>query len=248
MKILKYISNNIIYIMSEIVTPYLNTELRSKVTLKPYQMNNDIYINLKTNLKKKVEKKCNKYGYVTKIFKILEHKNGLIECGDFSASAIYNVKYSARMCIPIENTKIICKVSKMNSVVLIVDNGPIMCIMKNMDINNKKFTINNKGKILIIKNNKELKENDYVIVKIRGKKFMQNDDRILLLGFLEDVATEKEVNKYFEEDLKTNVEEKIIDNAEYDEEFDEENTELSDEENENQENNLEISKSNYIEI
>ena len=195
--------------MSEIVSPYLNTELYSKVALKPYQMNNDIYINLKSNLKNLVEKKCNKYGYVTKIFKILEHSNGLIECGDFSASAIYNVKYSARICIPIENTKIICKIRKMNKVLLIVENGPIMCIIKNTDISNEKFSINNKGNILSIKNNKELKPNDYIIVNIRGKKFMQKDDRILLLGFLEDIAKEEYINKYYEEDLDTNKEEKV---------------------------------------
>ena len=39
--------------------------------IRPQQINNDIYINLKNNLKKKVEKKCNKYGFITKIYKIL---------------------------------------------------------------------------------------------------------------------------------------------------------------------------------
>lgn len=225
----------------DLVSPYINTELFSKVPLKPFQMNNDIYINLKGNLKNLVEKKCNEYGYVTKIFKILNHSNGLIESGDFSATAIYDVKYSARICIPIENTKIICKISKMNNVLLIVENGPIMCIIKNTDIS-KKFTINNKSKIINIKSKKELKINDYLIVNVRGKKFMQGDDRILLLGFLEDTATDSQINKYYEEDLNTNLEEN--DKVEYDDYEEEEEIESSEEDT----NNLEIRKSNYIEI
>ena len=43
--------------MAEISTPYLDSELYSRILIRPQQINNDIYINLKNNLKKKVEKK-----------------------------------------------------------------------------------------------------------------------------------------------------------------------------------------------
>ena len=55
--------------MAGISTPYLDSELYSRILIRPQQINNDIYINLKNNLKKKVEKKCNKYGFITKIYK-----------------------------------------------------------------------------------------------------------------------------------------------------------------------------------
>ena len=31
----------------ELVSPYINTELYSKIPLNPYQMNNDVYLNLR---------------------------------------------------------------------------------------------------------------------------------------------------------------------------------------------------------
>ncbi len=58
--------------MNKLSSPYIDTELYSRILIRPQQINNDIYINLKNNLKKKVEKKCNKYGFITKIYKILD--------------------------------------------------------------------------------------------------------------------------------------------------------------------------------
>ena len=66
------------------------------------------------------ENKCNKYGYVIKIFKIIEYDNGVIEPENFMAFAIYNVKYSARLCKPIENTKIICEIEIINKVIIVL--------------------------------------------------------------------------------------------------------------------------------
>ena len=242
--------------MSELVSPYINTELYSKIPLKPHQMNNDLYINLKMNLKRKVEKKCNRYGYVTKIFKILNHENGIIHTEDFTATAMYNVKYSARICIPLENTKIVCKLTKMNKVLMIANNGPIMCVMKNTDINNSVFETNNKGNISYIKKNKELKIGDYIIINVRGKKFNFGDDRIMLLGFLEDIADNKNVEKYYEEDLNTNTEEieannnEEIDNINESDENSEfiSESEIDSDLEDSDENNLDLRNSNYIEI
>ena len=42
--------------MDKLVSPYIDTEQYTKISLHPYQMTNDVNINLKINLKKKVEK------------------------------------------------------------------------------------------------------------------------------------------------------------------------------------------------
>jgi len=55
---------------STLVLPIVNTILSTKVSLYPYQMNNDIYQNLKYNVAKKVEGKCNEFGFVIKVLKI----------------------------------------------------------------------------------------------------------------------------------------------------------------------------------
>ena len=96
--------------MTDIVSPYFNFELYTTLMLSPNQMNNNLYINLKKNLKAKVENKCNKIGYILNIYNILSYDEGILEAENFTGSAKYNIKYSARLCCPIENTFIICKI------------------------------------------------------------------------------------------------------------------------------------------
>ena len=37
----------------------------------------------------------------------------------------YNIKYSARLCFPIENTMIIARITTMNKQFFVAENGPI---------------------------------------------------------------------------------------------------------------------------
>ena len=187
--------------MSELVSPYVDTELYSRVRLSPLQLNNDLYIHLKNNLKKKVEKKCCKNGYITKIYKILKYSNGIIIPENFDAAATLNVKYSCRLCRPVENTMIICKIDVMNKVLIKASNGPIFVIIKLNQINDKNFIINNKGELTYNKNNHILNENDYLKVKILATTFYANDERIITLANLEDIATDKEVKEFYKENL-----------------------------------------------
>ena len=55
---------------NQLVLPIINTVLSTRVSLFPNQMNNDIYYNLRYNIEKKVQGKCNEFGYVIKVLKI----------------------------------------------------------------------------------------------------------------------------------------------------------------------------------
>jgi hypothetical protein len=63
-------------------------------------MNSDIRIHLKANLKKKVEKKCNKNGYVDEVYKILEYGDGIMKPENLSGNVLYNI------CFKKLNTKL----------------------------------------------------------------------------------------------------------------------------------------------
>ena len=54
--------------MDKLVSPYIDTEQYAKISLHPYQMTNDVNINLKINLKKKAEKSGMPYGILKKVF------------------------------------------------------------------------------------------------------------------------------------------------------------------------------------
>ena len=77
----------------DLVSPYIDTELYTRIKLYSHQMNNDIYINLKNNLKKKIEKKCIKNGYVTRVYKINDYKSGIICPENLDSCGIFDIKF-----------------------------------------------------------------------------------------------------------------------------------------------------------
>jgi DNA-directed RNA polymerase subunit E'/Rpb7 len=180
--------------MSEIVNPYKNTIFYTRVKLLPYQMNNELYINIKNNLKKKVEKKCNKYGYINQVIKVLSYTDGTINPEDFTGSAVFDIKYSANVCKPIENTKIIVKIEKMNNMAILAKNGPIKVVLKYDKVSNKFKTV--QGTLLY--GNEQVKIGDYLIISVLAKRFYNKDIFISVYGFIDDVPTEQEVKDNFE--------------------------------------------------
>ena len=183
----------------ELKSPYFNLELYDNINLEPKQLNNNLYINLKENLKKKVLNKCNKYGYVTNIFKINEYSDGMIIPETFNGNIKFNIKYTARLCNVIENTAIVCHIEHINNHLIKAVNGPVIIIIKLNDINKTYFNINNKGKIMYKENT--LKIGDYIVSNIIAQKFNYNDTRICSIGTMERVATSSEKKNYFDENV-----------------------------------------------
>jgi DNA-directed RNA polymerase subunit E'/Rpb7 len=183
--------------MDKLVSPYIDTEQYAKISLHPYQMTNDVNINLKINLKKKAEKRCNQNGFVSKIYKIVEKSNGVIDAENFNASANFVIKYSCKLCLPVENTLIVGKIRTINRVLMVIENGPILSVVLSSNTNTDNFKINNQNNLYHIKTNKELEIGDFVKIKILSKKFNFNDNQIKTMAYLEDTATDDEVSKYF---------------------------------------------------
>lgn len=226
--------------MSDIISPYINTEYHTRVDLLPHQMNNDVYKHLKMNLKKEAEKKCNKYGYVVKVFKITEYLEGTIEPENFMASAFYNIKFSCRMCIPSVKTKLICVISKMNKALIVAENGPIFSLITIKNINTNNFELDNNEILNYKKDNKmeKLKPKDMIKITVLAIKFNKGDNNIKIIGFLEDMASKEEKEMYYNDlHYKENEEEEIdyIDNTQNENEESEEVLENESNDNENDE-------------
>ena len=207
--------------MSNLVSPYTNTEFHTRISLLPHQMTNEIYVHLKNNLKKKVEKKCNKYGYVTKLYKILDYSDGEIIPENFDSSSIFNIRYSCRVCLPIEKKQIICKIDILNKALIKAVNGPIICIIKMTELNTDKFSLNNKNDIIYNSNNKVLNVKDHIIVNVLALNFFSGDERIIILGSLEDIPTSSQINKFFVENLETEDLESVNTESEIESNFEE---------------------------
>ena len=224
--------------MAKLVSPYIDTEMYTRIKLSPYQMNNDIYLNLKNNLKKKVEKKCIKYGYITKVYKINEYTHGIIVPENLDSCGKYKIKYSCRFCYPVVGTQIICRIDLINKVLVKANNGPIICIIKISNINKELFSLNNNGDIIYNNDNKILKNGDYIKVNILAKNFCANDDRIVILARLIDLSTDEENKEFYEENLES---EKI---------FESDDQVINTDDNENTDNDSlnNVENNNYIDL
>lgn len=222
---------------SNLTSPYTDTELYSRILLQAKDINNDIYITLKNNLKRKVEKKCCKYGYITKVYRLLSYDDGEIPAENFDASVVFNIKYSCRLCYPTNDSDIICNIDLLNKSLIKASNGPIICVISLNRINTEVFNVDNKGDIIHIDSNKIMSSNDKIVVKIKGINFFPNDERIVVLGYLNNIPSEKEINDYYKnEDFNI---ENIIENGNLNE-----NENINDGSNQSEDYN----NSNYVNL
>jgi len=178
-----------------LVSPYKNIIQYARIPIKPHQMNADIRSNIKSTTKTIKEKKCNKNGFIDEVYKILECSDGMMPPENLNGSAISNIKFFCKICIPIENTLIIGQVSVINQELIIVKNGPIIIFIPKDNIDSNYWDIIDG--YINKKTNKKLMTEDYVKVQITDKNINQNDTLIKSMGKLNDFATLEEVNKYF---------------------------------------------------
>lgn len=188
------------------ISPYINTKLYTHVSLLPNQMDNKLYINLKKNLENKVSKRCfNDKGYIVDVYKILEYKDGMIEAENPSGSAIFDVSFSCRLCIPLKGKQIVCKVDRVNKLLITTVNGPILVIITNERINDKVFFSDNMNNLRyrVDQTSRLLEAGDFVKVTIINTTFNNGDDKIKAIGFIDDIASEEDKKFYFNELYET---------------------------------------------
>jgi DNA-directed RNA polymerase subunit E'/Rpb7 len=177
--------------------PFIKTILSTPIMISPDQMDNKMYIHLKSNLKNKLEGKCyENYGYIDKIYNIEEISDGFIEPEDSSCSAKMEVKFSCNLFLPIVEKEIICKIDRMNKALIMAVNGPIKVIITSDKINKDKFFTDINRNIRVKGSSEVVLPNMYLRVLILSKSFSNYDENILVIGFLQDIALQKDVDEY----------------------------------------------------
>lgn len=194
--------------MSDLGNPYYDIEQYERVMLKPEQMNSDILLNLKINLREKVEHKCNKNGYIDQVYKILQYKDGLLTAENLSGGAVYPVKYHCRIYAPLENTKILGEVTLINRDLIVAINGPIRIFILRNEINSSVFDVVNDYQLKDKKG--KLKLNDKVVITIKNRRINPGDKTIKCMGYLCDIASESQIKKYYNVESEDNVPDNFI--------------------------------------
>jgi len=180
---------------NNIVIPYVITELSTIVSVDPNQLNNNLYQNLKQNLINTYEEKCYKnYGFIEKIYEITNSSIGIMQHENPYGSVVFNVKFSCKLWNPMKNTFIIAKLDKYNRKILNLKSGPIKIIVEDTQINTNKFSFNRKNNLIY--NDEVIAENASLKVMILSKIFNDSDELIITKGYLDDVATDAEIEKF----------------------------------------------------
>lgn len=205
----------------KLISPYRNIKQYTRISIEPYHMNSDIKNNMKLVLKKKVEKRCNNNGYIDEVYKILEYSDGRMPPENLSGSAIYDIAYHCKICIPIENTVLIGMIRVINQELVVAINGPIMFFLPKEHVDTNVWDIPDGYMNKTAK--KKLTTGDYVKIQIIEKRINRNDSQIKSIGKLLDFASSEEVEKYFgnkvvldksaqSETLETSIEEETKEN------------------------------------
>lgn len=188
--------------------PYKTCEMTTRISLEPNQMNSNLYKNLKNNLVKKVEGKCNEIGHIVRVYKITDYSQGVINAENFSGNAIYNIKYIANVCKPNIKSQIVVRIdmksTASNNAVNIkvikaikATNGCIDCVITKQTIDYQKFVVNEDGTITYTPTGNLLLSGDYIKITVQNMNINKGMERILIIGNMNDIASQEEVEMYF---------------------------------------------------
>jgi len=175
---------------------FVDLTLHDIIPAEPWQLNNELYLHLKQNLKNKVEKRCIDAGYICKISDIVDYKDGYMLAEDFSGNVMFKIKYNAKACIVVPNIQIICKINQMVKGIIVAHNGPVVVLIKYIDINTNVFKIGNTGNVVHVKSNKQLAQDVYIKITVKSKKSYNGESQLGVIGYIEDLATDEQINEY----------------------------------------------------
>jgi DNA-directed RNA polymerase subunit E'/Rpb7 len=178
-----------------LVSSFRNIEQYTRILVDPYYLNSDIKNNIKIILKNKVEKKCNKNGFIDEVYRILEYSDGKMPVENLNGGVIYDIKYHCKICIPIENTIIIGQIRTISPDLVIATNGPIMIFITKDNIDTNVWNISDN--YLNKETNNKLLSGDYVKIQILDKRINNGDTQIRTIGRLLNYASLEEINKYY---------------------------------------------------
>jgi DNA-directed RNA polymerase subunit E'/Rpb7 len=179
------------------LSPYINTTLITPLMIQSNQLDNKLYLHIKNNLIKKLEGRCYlTYGYIKKVNKIEDISEGIVEAEDSTCGIKFVIKFNCKLCYPIKNKYLICKIDRMNKTLISAVNGPIKVIITPDKINKDIFYTDVDRNIRIKDKSKLIETEMYVKVLILQSTFSNYDTTIIAIGNLHDIAKDNEIESY----------------------------------------------------
>lgn len=178
-------------------SPYINTTLITPIMVQSNQLDNKLYLHIKNNLIKKLEGRCYlTFGFIKKINKIEDISEGIVEAEDSTCGIKFVIKFNCKLCYPIKNKYLICKIDRMNKTLISAVNGPIKVIITPDKINKDIFLTDGDRNIRIKEKSKLIEPEMFVKVLILQSTFSNYDTTIIAIGILHDIAKDNEIEAF----------------------------------------------------
>ena len=180
------------------ISLYYQTQLETKISLLPEQINGDIDDHILENLKTKIDTKSIENGIVIRIIKLIDYDYGMIDKANFMGTTVYKVRYECLLCSPIKDLEMICVVDNIVKGFLVCRNGPIFAAVQFSNIDTHIFKIDN-DKIYHIQTNKEIKKSDHLKVSIININNNLGERNIVAVCKLLNIGSKSDIKKFKEE-------------------------------------------------
>lgn len=185
--------------MSINYTSSFKTTLKAVVVVSPEQLNNDLYMNIKGNLEKRlVGKGYHNYGLIEKIYNIQKISDGKIKQEDNDCNVYFDVDFNCRVVKPTIHNIIIGKVATISPEYILLTSGSIKAIVKNKHIGDNYILDNTLGIYKNKTNGKEIEIGDYFKMEIYKYQMMDKEKVIYVSASIIEEASDEEVEKHYD--------------------------------------------------
>jgi len=180
-----------------LINPIIIKKITAPVILYPNQLNNDLLTHMKNNLEILYKNRCFKdIGFIIDIIDIIKYSEGIIYPEQNEGCVQYIVEFTCKMSVVIKNTIIIGKVEQINPEMIYLTHYPYNIIVEHNNININKFEYITPNIKYI--NGDYINKGDYLKIRIIRSNLMNRETKIIALGYLEDIVSDKELEEYFD--------------------------------------------------
>lgn len=182
------------------ISLYYRTQLDTKVSLFPEQIDGKIDDHILENLKSKIEGKTIDSGIVLKINRLISYELGMIDKANFMGITVFPVKYECFICSPVKDLEIICVLENIVKGYLIARNGPIIVAIQFNNIDTQKFEISG-NTIINSKNKNPIEKGNYLKVSIISTNINLGEKNIVTMCKLINLASKDEIQTFEKDQL-----------------------------------------------
>ena len=178
---------------------YYQTQLETKVSLLPEQIDGDIDDHILENLRAKIEKKTIEHGIVIRIIRLIDYNQGMIDKANFMGTTVFKTKYECLLCSPIKDLEMTCIVDNTVRGYLICRNGPVIAAIYIPTIDTHTFKVVD-SKIKNISTGKEVGKGDHLKVSVISiSTNLREKNIVAMCKFLNVLTSKSDIKKFNEE-------------------------------------------------